>query len=376
MEEFLSLEPAFDPNNRITFLLDWEITKKCNLDCSYCPVGIDGGHDNSYDHTSVDECLKTIDYMYEYVDLYMGHKPSGIKYVILNVYGGESLHHPGIEEILKAVHEKYNQYREKWNLTVTTTTNAILKKSKLEKLLPYIDEFTTSYHAENTVIQKKWFVENLKLIKENNKRLKCVVLMHPDVDKFNECIDINNTLNNMGIKTLPRQLDHDISHTEFNYNNDQVAWFNHFYNHRSYQTTVEIKANKIGKTDLSNDGGRACCGGRQLCKNMNYKARTFYTKNNFYGWTCSVNQFFVFIRQVNGSIFTNKDCRVNFNNEIGPIGNVKKFNELIDYTRLKLLSNSLPDIVCPKTKCICGLCAPKAKDPDTFYTIMRKYYIS
>jgi organic radical activating enzyme len=374
MNDLYSLEPAIDPNNRITFLLDWEITKKCNLDCSYCSVGLTGGHDNSYDHTSIDECLKTIDYMYEYVDLYMNYKPAGIKYVILNIYGGEALHHPGIEEILKAVHEKYNRYRKKWNLTVTTTTNAILKKSKLEKLLPYIDEFTTSYHAENTAIQKDWFVKNLKLIKESNRRLKCVILMHPDPEKFNECIEINNMIISMGIKTLPRQLDHGITSTQFNYNSDQVIWFNDLYDQRSFQTTVEINVNKNSKTDLSNNAGRACCGGRQLCKNMNYKSRSFYVKNNFYGWTCSVNHFFLFIRQVDGSIFTNKDCAVNFDNEIGPIGNINEFDKLINYTKSNMLSNSLPDIVCPKTKCLCGLCAPKAKEPDTYHNIMRKYY--
>ena len=80
-----SLEPTIDPNNRITFLLDWELTMKCNLDCTYCPTGVYGGHDNSTRHPPLAECLKTIDFMFEYADMYLRTKPQGIRYVILNV---------------------------------------------------------------------------------------------------------------------------------------------------------------------------------------------------------------------------------------------------------------------------------------------------
>ena len=102
MTQFLCLEPAIDPNNRITFLLDWELTMKCNLDCSYCGTGIYGGHDNSTRHPSLDKCLETLDFMFEYADLYMRTKPPGLRYVVLNVYGGESLHHPDIVKIASA----------------------------------------------------------------------------------------------------------------------------------------------------------------------------------------------------------------------------------------------------------------------------------
>jgi uncharacterized radical SAM superfamily Fe-S cluster-containing enzyme len=133
MTDFKSLEPAVDPSNRITFLLDWELTLKCNLDCSYCETGIHGGHDNSIAHPPLHECLETIDFMYKYVDLYMSQKPKGIKYVILNMYGGESLYHPDIVEILAACRDRYLKlYQDKWHLTVTTTTNAIISKKRLE----------------------------------------------------------------------------------------------------------------------------------------------------------------------------------------------------------------------------------------------------
>ena len=142
------LEPSIDPNNRISFLLDWELTMKCNLDCSYCVSDLYGGHENSLPHPDKEECIQTIDFMFEYVNEYMKYRPKGLKYVILNVYGGEALHHPDIVEILEQVREKYQSYKDQWHLTVTTTTNAIITHKKLSSIIPLIDEFTISFHTD------------------------------------------------------------------------------------------------------------------------------------------------------------------------------------------------------------------------------------
>ena len=161
MPAFEVLEPAIDPNNRISFLLDWELTMKCNLDCSYCPSGLYGGHDNSTKHPPRDECIQALGFMFEYVDQYMQRKPNGLKYVVLNVYGGESLHHPDIVEILSQIQSKYQPYLDKLHFTVTTTTNAIVPNKTLLKIIPYIDEFTVSSHVESTDKQKQQFKDNL-----------------------------------------------------------------------------------------------------------------------------------------------------------------------------------------------------------------------
>lgn len=42
MTDIKSIGFALDPTNVPSFLLDWELTKLCNLDCSYCSTGIDG----------------------------------------------------------------------------------------------------------------------------------------------------------------------------------------------------------------------------------------------------------------------------------------------------------------------------------------------
>jgi len=358
-----SLEPRIDTINRITFLLDWELTMKCNLDCSYCETGIDGGHDNSQRHPPLEDCLRTIDFMFEYVDIYMATKPPGIRYVILNVYGGEALHHPKIVEILTAVRERYIAYQDRWHLTITTTTNAIIAPHRLDQIIPMIDEFTVSYHTENTLEQKQQFQHNLLKIKTAGRRQKCVVLMHSEPDLFEDAEHMITWLKQHDIKHLPRQLDHRPD-VDFNYNQSQVIWFE-----KLYKKSLDNSVVKNSKVDLA-DTGRGCCGGRELCENQDRRNPQKFVSNQFPGWYCSVNHFFLYIKQVTGDVYVNKDCKMNFEGKIGPIGNLNNTVPILAQAQTP------PVIQCAKDRCYCGLCAPKAADQDTYNSIMRKYAIS
>jgi MoaA/NifB/PqqE/SkfB family radical SAM enzyme len=372
MSAFEVLEPAIDPNNRIAFLLDWELTMKCNLDCSYCGSGLYFGHDNSTKHPQLTECLKSIDFMFEYVDLYMNKKPKGIRYVVLNVYGGESLHHPDIVVILNQVREKYQPYADRWHLTVTTTTNAIISDKKLKQIIPFIDEFTVSYHAESTDKQKQQFKNNVLTIAKLKKRQKCIVMLHPD--HFQEATDMIYWLTENNINLLPKQIDGNAGvNGDRIYNQSQVQWFDKFYSLKSFGQSPSVLQDK--QESHLTDIGRACCGGRQTCTNQNYKQRHFYVDNKFFDWYCSVNHFFLYVKQVNGEVFVNKDCKMNFNGTTGPIGNLNNTKEILSTLQTQLDNNSLPIIQCKKYNCFCGLCAPKAKDLNTYNKIMEKYYI-
>lgn len=372
--KFESLEPAVDPNNRISFLLDWELTMKCNLDCSYCGSGLYAGHDNSTKHPSLESCLSSIDFMFEYVDLYMTTKPKALRTVILNVYGGESLNHPHIVDILKKVKEKYSIYQTRWHLTVTTTTNAIVSSKKLQQIIPLIDEFTVSYHTENTTKQKQQFKNNLLSIAKSGVRQKCIVLMHEDATLFADALDMIEWLEKNNISVLPRQLDRDESIAgKKTYNQQQVTWFDKFYNTKTFDSSTALLKNS-DELCLS-DIGRACCGGRQLCNNQNYKQRNFYVENKFPDWYCSVNYFFLHVKQVTGEIFVNKDCKMNFDGSVGPIGFLKHAEQVVNNLRNQIKNNSMPIIQCKKYSCFCGLCSPKAKNLETYKQIMKKYQL-
>ena len=335
---------------------------KCNLDCSYCGTGIDGGHDNSQRHPPLEDCLRTIDFMFKYVDIYMATKPRGIKYVVLNVYGGEALYHPNIVEILTAVREQHQAYQDRWHLTITTTTNAIVAPHRLEQIIPLIDEFTVSYHTDSTLNQKQQFRDNLLKIKTAGRRQKCVVLMHSEPDKFADAQSMIGWLSANDIKHLPRQLDHQ-PEQEFNYTSQQVVWFEGLY-----KKSLDHSVIKNNKADLS-DTGRSCCGGRELCQDQNRREPQKFVSNKFPGWYCSVNHFFVYIKQVNGEVYVNRDCKMKFDGTVGAIGNLNNVAPMLEQAQ------NPPVIQCANQRCLCGLCAPKAADLDTYKTIMRKYEI-
>jgi len=373
-----TVEAAIDPSNKLTFLLDWELTLKCNLDCSYCGTGLYKGHDNSIPHPPVEECIKSIDFMLEYVDLYMANRIKSLKHVILNVYGGESFHHPNIVEILKKIKEKYLQnYSKNWLLVLQLTTNLIVPEKKLLKVIDLLDNITVSYHSESTTKQQEQFKKNCKILQQYNKNFKCIVLMHPKKERWENCINMIEWLKQNNIDYLPRQLDHGSMVTHFNYYEYQLEWFKNLYSERNgkkQKLDIEWKTEKGNekKFDLS-DSGRSCCGGRLLCSNSDYKNTEAFVNNKFKGWSCSVNEFFLYIKQVNGEIYVNKDCKMDFNGEVAPIGNLKNSDNLLNWTRKNIENQTMPVITCDKEQCFCGVCAPKTKFKSDFNNTVKKY---
>ena len=295
--------------------------------------------------------------MFEYVDLYMSTKPSGIRYVVLNVYGGESLYHPDIVAILKQVHERYVPYRDRWHLTVTTTTNAIVSPRQLSTIIPLIDEFTVSYHTEATDKQKQQFRDSQIAIRDSGRRQKCIVLMHKQSELFEDANRMIAWLEQNNIACLPKELDGD-----YTYNAEQIIWFDRLDQSKTFGDTVEQYATR-----------RACCGGRQLCTNQDYKQRNHYVSNQFPDWYCSVNHFFLHVKQVTGEIFVNKDCKMSFTGAVGPIGQLDQADLILSNLKKQFDTDTLPVVQCKKSQCHCGLCAPKAQSLETYTNIMKKY---
>jgi hypothetical protein len=361
-QDIKSIGFALDPNGIPAFLLDWEVTKKCNLDCSYCSTGIDGGHDNSYAHPGLNDCMKTIDFMYEYVSLYMQNKKSTQRKVVLNVYGGESLFHPDIIEILTAAREKHKPYADLWELTIITTTNAVINKSIWKKIVPLIDEFTVSYHAENLPKQHQLFFDNLLTLKNNNKRFKCVVMMHNVLwDKSLSAIEF---CKNNNIRYVAKPFDDD----HLYYSKEQFNYLKDFWS----MGTQETKEKTISICE-----GRACCGGRKLALNNDLKSNvTFVPRQGFRDWYCSVNWFFLFVQQISGNVYTNKDCRMGFNGRVEPLGNMQNHQSILDNLKEQFISKSMPVIQCAKSVCRCGYCAPKAERLDDFKDLISRHVIT
>jgi pyruvate-formate lyase-activating enzyme len=380
MSKIISIEPAIDPNARPTFLLDWELTLKCNLDCSYCPSdGPGAGHNNKTSHPLLDGCLRTIDFMYAYADMYMKYKPKWSRAVVLNVYGGEALYHPNIITILEEARKRHEPYQERWSLRITNTTNAIVKSQTLEKISTLIDEFTISYHAESVAKQKDLFQQNLALLKAQKKSMKCIIMMHSDEKYWQELLELIKFCQINDIRYIAKQIDGPVSSS---YNQTQIQWFRKsweanstnrgFAKQRDLSEQINDQLNK-SEVNLASVG-RGCCGGRLMCSNEDLNKPFFFVPdNNFEGWNCSVNWFFLFVRQLTGEIYVNKDCRMGFDGVESPIGHLDRYQDLLETTKKNLESDNMPVISCAKKRCLCGLCAPKAKDKKSFVSIMKKH---
>jgi pyruvate-formate lyase-activating enzyme len=360
MPDFNILQPT---NSHFSFQIAWESTLKCNLDCSYCG----DGHDNSIEHPSLEDSLKTVDFIVEYVNLYMSTKQEHMQVANLNIQGGESIFHPNIVEILEYARSKKNKYPD-WNLGISLITNAIAGPTHWKRIASLVDYFTVSYHSESSPKQQEMFKSNVLHLKESQKNFHVGVMMHPK--NWDKCINMVEWCKNNDIKVVPRQLDHTWSEFRFNYNDDQTEYLTGIKKVPAVTKVISFFKNGI---NLSAQG-RACCGGNTLCSNKESEIK--YVKgNNFKGWHCSVNKFFLYIRQTTGEIYTNKDCKMNLDGKVGVIGYLQNSKNIIDDLKSKLETNTLPTIICKKNSCWCGLCAPKADTKEDYDRIMKKYQI-
>jgi len=350
MSKLTTLEPA----NNQGFQIAWETTLKCNLDCSYCG----DGHDNSLPHPGLKDSLETLDFIFQYTDIILSKKPKHLKHANLNVYGGESFYHPKIIDILKHARHKKDQYS--WSMSISTITNAVVKPVLWKRICDHIDYFTVSFHAESTLQQQNLVKNNILYLKEINKPLHVGIMMHPK--HWETCIDMVNWCEENNINYNARQIDHSILDFRFNYTKEQSEFLT------GTPPTAFDKINNLIKNgfDLSSSG-RKCCGGLAMCSNE-CNTVTYVKGNNFKNWYCSVDKFFVYIKQTTGEVFTNKDCKMNYEGKVGPIGYLSDSKKIIEN-----LKSGTSTIVCKNKSCWCGLCAPKAKDKKDYDRIMLKY---
>jgi sulfatase maturation enzyme AslB (radical SAM superfamily) len=344
---------TLEPVNPQVFQIAWESTLKCNLDCSYCG----DGHNNKIPHPSITETLDTVDFIINYVSVIMQSRK--VKEASLNIQGGESLVHPQIIQILKYTNAKAQDLD--WKLYINTITNAVVKDKIWARLVQYINFFTISFHSESSYKQQEQVRKNILYLKTHNKNFHVSIMMHPKY--WDTCVDMVEWCKANDVKFNIRQIDHHWMDFRFNYTSEQAAYISG----GAIAPTIVQKAKAVvtGKVNLSAQS-RECCGGLEMCTNET--ACTKRVENKFKGWHCSVDKHFLYIRQTTGEVFTNKDCRMNFDGKVGPIGNLKNTQAILD--RISAGTNT---IICKKSYCNCGLCAPKAQHKDDYDRIMVKY---
>lgn len=353
MPNFKTLEPT----SNLSFQVAWESTLRCNMDCSYCS----DGHDNSLEHPSLKDSLKTVDFIFDYLQIQMDKKPPHLKLAGLNIQGGESLFHPNIVEILTYINEKKKTVD--YSLSVALITNAIAGTKKWNEIITLVDYITMSYHAEMLPKQELMFRTNANLAKKLVNNFHVSVLMHPK--HWNKCINIIEFCKKKDIKYVPRQIDSHWLDFRFNYTKEQQK----FLIGKTKPTITEIFSSLVTNGLNLSSKGRSCCGNQQLCTNGTCNTQYVFG-NNFKNWHCSVDQFFLYIRQNTGEVFTNKDCKMNLEGKIAPLGYLSDTDKILNDAR-----NFSKSIICKKKSCWCGLCAPKAANKDLYKSLIKKYLV-
>jgi len=105
--------------------IEWNLGKRCNYDCSYCPSVI---HDNTSPHTDIEILKATVDKLVE-----LG-KP-----IRLSFTGGEPCVHPKFQELITYCRFKGIQW-------ISVTTNGT-RPYEFYRILP-VDQYVFSLHSE------------------------------------------------------------------------------------------------------------------------------------------------------------------------------------------------------------------------------------
>lgn len=327
------------------FMVTWDIGRRCNFDCSYCEIS---RHDNVSSPHSYDELLRTFKFVKEYTQIYAD-------LVNINFTGGEPTINPAFWQLTEYINANETRFR------LSLTTNGAWHPRNTDRIAQLFEGVTVSYHTEGHPNLKKQTLDNIKLLHEKGIWLQVNVMLH--TDNWAEGVQVCEELKSLGIRHNPRPIgdgniarkgwfiDADGSNrrTSHDYTDEQQDWF------FNYSGTKK----PVGGTKEGTELGRKCCGGRCVQGKVNNEwQEVSLIDTHFKGWYCSVNKYFLHIDQHTGDVFHHQTCQALHNGLRGPLGSIDNTLEILDYAK----TNKNNTIVCPNTRCGCGMCVPKAKD--------------
>ena len=226
--------------------IEWNLGKRCNYDCSYCPSSI---HDNSSPHTDIEILKATVDKL-----MTLG-KP-----IRLSFTGGEPTVHPKFKELV--------QYCKHVGIGwISVTTNGTLPYDFYANLP--VDQYVFSIHLEYDWQRVYDTVAKVNLI--SSVKVIAQIMCHHDY--MNEAVTIFARCLTAHIPATLRRIrwtdgDHDLF-DDMRYNPDHLNWL------KTQEATVQgncvidkgelgeqiIHANDIIKLHLNKYNGWSCNAG-------------------------------------------------------------------------------------------------------------------
>jgi MoaA/NifB/PqqE/SkfB family radical SAM enzyme len=226
-----------------TIKIEWNLGKRCNYDCSYCPSEI---HDNFSSHTDIEILKSCVD------KLITLDKP-----VRLSFTGGEPCVHPKFNELVNYC----NHVGISW---ISVTTNGTLPYEFYSKLP--VDQFVFSIHLEYN--WKRVFNTVESIHKLSDAKVIAQIMAHHDympavVRLRDKCLlaKIPNTVR----RIRWTKGDHDLF-DDMRYNTKDLDWL------KEMESTVEAN------TVIWIDNNKSLYHANDIIKNH---------QNKFKGWTCN-----------------------------------------------------------------------------------------
>ena len=338
---------AIKLKNKEPMMITWDTGRRCNFDCSYCDLT---RHDLSSPLTTLETLRNTYSFIKEYTKIY-NQENANIAFT-----GGEPTINPAFWQLIEEIE----------GFTLGLTTNGTFAPKHLETIQQKFVAATISWHAEIDPILRNRALNNAIVLHNAGFDIRVNVMMHTDY--WQDCVDAYNTLSNAGVTANPVIIG-DGNYGDTNFYKDATGTLRRTsqpYTAEQQQWYFNIKgldAATISSIASGNQLPRSCCGNRDLLGNCN-GCWTDITavQTNFKGWYCSVNKYFMHIEQHTGNVYHHQTCQAKFDGQKGPIGNLKNTLAILQYAK----SNLNKSIVCPNTRCGCGMCAPKARDKIEF----------
>lgn len=222
--------------------IEWNLGKRCNYDCTYCPAAI---HDNSSPHTDIEILKATVDKL-----MTLG-KP-----IRLSFTGGEPCVHPQFKELLRyCKHVGVN-----W---ISVTTNGTLP-AEFYSVLP-IDQLVVSIHFEYDWMR----VVNMLMKVSAMASISTIGQIMAHHDYMKEVIQVRAMLIQDGIPNNVRRIrwtegDHDLF-DDMRYHPDDLKMVKEMESTVKANTVIDgvqlIHANDIIKLHLNKYKGWSCYAG-------------------------------------------------------------------------------------------------------------------
>jgi molybdenum cofactor biosynthesis enzyme MoaA len=367
---------AIDDKTEKQLMVIWDLGRRCTFACSYCPPH----RKNNWSETAgLDELIATADSLERYSEIYNDKRDKKFR-VAASFTGGEPTVNPAFFKFLEYLQVNYPHWKR------TLTTNGFYSDRKLRTVMANTNFTTVSWHCEGTPPQKAQVYKNLQTMLDEGYGFKINIMFHEQDNYFTECVELAKWCDDNGVGYTPRVIGDqgDIKQglkdkTVHEYTPIQLAWMKNYWaakklkhakpaHEASDMLTRPEEVDARPKTNQKSVGqkiGRPCCGGRELDlkDDDTWTTGSFVENNNFKGWSCMINWYFLYIHQEVNQIWHHQTCQVNMEGEIGPICKVSEFDQYCDQLQATMDTGEIPYITCPKSHCGCGLCVPKAKNP-------------